>query len=214
MPSCGADEISMEEVVKLILPFLAVPKNYEEMLKKLASLAFYQTYVIILVLRRNPILDSFFRTIESWGPLDKVVSVIPNHEALNLSGLVIAFAVAILTHIFQLHDRISDIFAIRRRFDRKSILVPLAQRVGSIVTEDKELKIGKHRRELMRAVFYKYTSSRADEPLVDKHDIEHALNAWSWFWVCVEGLTYFGAGAITAGWFGTPELSRAARQTG
>jgi hypothetical protein len=59
----------MEEVVKLILPFLSTPKNYAEMLRKLASFAFYETYLITLLLRANPIFDAFLTTIESWGPM-------------------------------------------------------------------------------------------------------------------------------------------------
>src|SRR5258708_2229203 len=106
----------MEEVVKLVLPFLSTPKNYAEMLRKLASFAFYETYLITLLLRANPILDTVLTTTESWGPIGKVVATIAHHEVLNLSGMVIAFVVAILTHMFQFHDRISDVLGIRRRF--------------------------------------------------------------------------------------------------
>jgi hypothetical protein len=59
----------------------------------------------------------------------------------------------------------------------------------------------------MHAVFYKYASSRDNHPLVDKHDIEHALNAWSWLWVFAEGVFYFGVGAIIAWWFGSRNLA-------
>ena len=173
------------------------------MLKKLASFAFYETYIITLLLRVNPAANSLFRRVESWGPIGKLDAVIPNHLVLNLSGLAIAFGVAILTHMFQFHDRISDVLGIRRRFDREAILIPLFQRVGLTITQDKASEIRKHRDELMRAVFYRYASSRAESPLVDKHDIEHALNAWSWFWVCVEAVTYFGAGTIIAWWLGS-----------
>jgi hypothetical protein len=130
----------------------------------LAGFAFYETYLITLLLRSNPRFDSFFARIESWGPIGKVVDIVPHHEVLNLFGLVIAFVVAGLTHMFQFHDRISDVLGIRRRFDRKSILVPLSQRVGSVVTKDKKAKIGRHRYELMRLVFYKYASSGSDKP--------------------------------------------------
>ncbi|MEX2299199.1 MAG: hypothetical protein WD715_17415 [Dongiaceae bacterium] len=103
----------MEEVIKLVLPFLSTPKNYAEILKKLACFAFYETYFITLALRDNPVFDSFFTRIESWGPIGKVVAIIPHHDALNLSGVVVAFIVAVLTHMFHFHDRISDIFGIR-----------------------------------------------------------------------------------------------------
>jgi hypothetical protein len=197
----------MKEVLDLVLPFLSTTKNYDEILKKLASFAFYETYIITLLLRGNPRFDAFFTAIESWGPIGKVVGIIPHHDVLNLSGIVIAFVVAVLTHTFKFHDRISDVFGIRRRFDRKSILIPLFQRVGCVVTKDKEVKIAQQRDRLMRAVFYRYASSRDDHPLVDKHDIEHALDAWSWFWVFVEAIFYVGVGAIIAWWLGSRNLA-------
>jgi hypothetical protein len=186
----------MEEVIKLFLPFVSTPKNYKQVLTKLAGFAAYETYFITLLLRANPRFDAFFTSIESWGPIGKVVGIIPHHGVLNLSGLVIAFIVAALTHMFHFHDLISDVFGIRRRFDRKTILIPLAKRVGSAITKDKEAKIAQRRDELMHSVFYKYASSRANNPLVDKHDIEHALNQWCWFWVLVEAVCYFAAGAL------------------
>jgi hypothetical protein len=133
----------MKEVIDLVLPFFSTTKNYDDILKKCASFAFYETYLITLLLRANPRFDAFFTGIESWGPIGRVIHIIPHYDVLNLSGIVIAFAVAILTHTFQFHDRISDVLGIRRRFDRKSILTPLAQRVGSPITKDKEAKIAR-----------------------------------------------------------------------
>jgi hypothetical protein len=190
------------DVLKVILPFFSTPKDYSEVLKKLASFAFYETYLITLLLRANPRFDAVLTGIESWGPIGKVVSIIPHYDVLNLSGVVIAFLVAILTLMFQFHDRISDVLGIRRRFDLKVILIPLCERVGTPITKEIETKMAQRRDALMHAVFYKYASSRADKPLVDKHDIEHALNAWSWFWVFVEAIFYFGVGAIVAWWLG------------
>lgn len=188
----------MAEIIKLILPFFSTTRDYADVLKRLASFAFYETYLITFLLRSNPRYDDLFTRIESWGPIGRAIGTIPHYDVLNLSGLVMAFLIAILTLTFQFHNLISGLFGIRRRFDRKSILIPLARQVGSEITKDKERKIGEHRQELMHAVFYKYASSRAEKPLVDKHDIEYALNAWSWFWVFVEGVFYFGVSAIVA----------------
>jgi hypothetical protein len=60
---------AMKEVIDLILPFLSTTKNYDEVLKKLASFAFYETYFITLLLRANPSFDAFFKDIESWARL-------------------------------------------------------------------------------------------------------------------------------------------------
>ena len=198
----------MDEAIKLVLPFLSVPKNYSQILKKLASFAFYEVYLITLMRRANPNIERFFSGIETWGPIGKVTDIIPGHQVLNLTGIAIAFAIALLTHMFQLHDRISDLLGIRRRFDLKSILIPLALLVGVDVSKDKEAKIWGKRDALMRSVFYKYASSRDDKPLVDKHDIEQALNAWSWFWVFVEAIIYFTIGMIIAFWLGSHDIAK------
>jgi hypothetical protein len=198
---------AMEEAIKLVFPFLTTCKNYADVLKKLASFAFYETYFITLLLRSNAQYDSFFTGIETWGPIGGALQTIPHYDVLNLSGFVIAFGVAILTHMFQFHDRISDIFGIRRRFDCKHILILLAQRVGSTLNQEKRRKIVERRDELMHAVFYKYASSRAEKPLVDKHDIEQALTAWSWYWVFVEAIVYFSLGAFVAWWLGSTKLA-------
>ncbi len=89
----------MGEVVKFILPFLSAPSNYADILKKLATLAFYETYFITLALRANTKIDTFFSGIELWGPIGKAIAIIPHYDVLNLSGLAIATAVAVLTHV-------------------------------------------------------------------------------------------------------------------
>lgn len=196
----------MEDLLKLILPFLSTPKNYGQVLKRLASFAFYEIYFVTLVLRSVPQFDAFFTGIETWGPIGKVLGLIPHYTALNISGVAMGFAVAILTHMFQFHDRVSDLLGIRRRFDRKHILMPMAERLGVTITPDKEKRLNQRRDELVHAVFYRYASSRNENPLVDKHDIEHALSAWSWFWVFVEGTIYWSVAAGIAWGLGGAHL--------
>jgi hypothetical protein len=188
----------VESLIKLILPFFSTPKNYGEVLTNLAIFAFWEVYLITFVLRANPRVEAFFSQAESWGPIGKVVNIIPHHEVLNLTGALIAVAVAILTHMFQFHDRISDLLNIRQRFDCNEILIPLAKLVDSEITPVKRLTISQRREELMRAVFYRYASSTAEHPLVDRHDIEHALGAWRWFWVFVEAIFYFAIAAVVS----------------
>jgi hypothetical protein len=197
----------MGDVLKSLIPFFSVPKNYDEVLRRLAFLALYEIYTITLALRANTRFDAFTKTIEAWGPIGKIVDLIPDHDVLNPAGFVVAAALAGLSYVFQFHDRISDIIGIRRRFDHDRILIPLAERVGASTTEDKKTKIANHRDDLMRAVFYRYTSSRSDKTLVDKHDIEHALGAWSWFWAFVEAVFYFAIGAVVAWWLGSGNLA-------
>lgn len=198
----------MDDFIKLVLPFFSVAKNYAQVLKKLASFAFYETYLITLLLRSNATIDGWFASIEGYGHLGTALKVIPHYDALNLSGIAVAFVVAIISHAFQFHDRISDVLGIRKRFDQKQILIPLASRVGTQLTQPRLRKIRENRDDLVHAVFYKYASSRADNPLVDKHDIEQAMNAWSWYWVFVEGSAYFSIGVAIAWYFGSSDLAK------
>jgi hypothetical protein len=186
------------EVIKLILPFLSQPKNYPEILKKLAIFALYETYIITFILRSDPAVNTFLTGIETSGAFGNVVKIIPFLAVINLSGIAIAILVAILSLTFQFHDRISDALGIRKVFDLKYILIPLATKVGIKVTKELEAKIVRRRVELVHAVFYRYATSSEKDCIVDKHYIGQALNAWSWFWVFVETSTYFSVGAIVA----------------
>lgn len=186
----------MKDLLVLLLPVFLTPTNYSEMLRKLASFAFWEAWLITFLLRDIPTVDALFMRIEGYGHLGIFLSVIPNHSSLNLFGLAIALAVAGLSYATQLHNKLSDILGIRSRFDREYILAPLAQLVGVSLTQDQIDGLKSDRHSLMRKVYYKYTSSRSDHPLVDKHDIEHALGAWSWFWVFVEGAFFFGIAAF------------------
>jgi hypothetical protein len=62
-----------------------------------------------------------------------------------------------------------------------------------------QIKAARSKRDsLMRDVFYRYASSTAEQPLVDKHDIQQALAAWSWFWVFLEAATFLVIAAVIA----------------
>jgi hypothetical protein len=179
-----------------VAPFIATPRNYAEVLWKLAGWAFYEIYIVTFLLRDISAIDDAFRSIETHGHLGAFIGTLP--AAANIPGAVLALAAAVISQALHLHDRISDLFGIRASFDEEKILFPLAARVGSNLTPRQYDTARSQRRHLMYDVFYRYTSSRADHPLVDKHNIEHALAAWSWFWVCVEGVFFIGLAAIVA----------------
>jgi len=187
----------MGDFLNLVTPFFSTPTTYAQMLKKLAGLAFYEVFLITFLLRSIPQVD---------GALESVESLIPHSTMYNLGGLAIALLVALLSHIVHLHDRISDLIGIRRRFDRNHILIPLAELVGVKITPQRREAMAQNRDRLMREVFYKYASSRAENPLVDKHDIEHALAQWAWLWAFVEGTVFFSIGAAVALVFGGSRL--------
>lgn len=191
----------MGDILKAMVPIFAVPTNYNEVLKRLAGFLFYDTLIGTFLLRGIPEIDTFLRKIESYGAIGAALSTIPNYSKLNLSGLAIALLVAGIGYWLQLHNRISDFFAIRRRFDESAILLPLAVMTGAKLSPTQLNSLRANRETVMHLVFYKYASSRADKPLVDKHDIEHALGAWSWYWAFIEAITVFAICGVIALFF-------------
>lgn len=194
------------DIFKFLVPVLLAPTNYNEVLKKLAAFLFYDTLIATFLLRGIPQVNGFFENVEHYKKIGEVLSVIPNYSKLNLLGVIISLLIAGLGYMFQLHDKISDLFGIRSRFDRHSILLPLAVLTGTKLSPIQLNTLRSSRDTIMRQVFYRYTSSKADKPLVDKHDIEQALGAWSWYWVLVEGIVIFLATALTAFFFSAPQL--------
>jgi hypothetical protein len=185
-------------LLTFFLPIFSTAPTYALVLQRLAGCAFWETYVITFFLRDIPQIGAAFRSVESHGSLGMTIGTFSQSHVLNISGLVIALTVALLTRAVRLHDRISDVLGIRKRFDQKHILFPLATLVGQPLTAVKRKAVVAKQRDLMRDLFYRYASSRADTPLVDKHEIEHALDSWSWFWVCVEGIVLFAVAGVIA----------------
>ena len=131
----------MGDLLNLLLPFVSTPRDYADVLRKLAACAFYETYLITFFLRDIPQIGSAFRAVETYGSLGSFIEAIPLSPTLNIAGLVIAFGVAIVTFVTQLHDRISDLLSLRANFDRDEILVPLARLVGVKVTSHRVAEI-------------------------------------------------------------------------
>jgi len=188
----------MVALLRFFVPIFVTPTNYALVLQKLAGFAFWETYIITVFLRDIPPIGAAFRSAESYGSLGIIIGALPYSNALNISGLAIALVVALLTRAVKLHDIISGVVGIRKRFDQKHILFPLATLVGQDLTAFQRKAVIAKRHDLMRDVFYRYASSRADTPLVDKHEIEQALDLWSWFWVCIEAVVFFTMAGIIA----------------
>lgn len=196
----------MGDFLKLLLPVFLSPKNYSEMLRKLASFLFYEVWIVTFFLRGIPAVDAAFSSVENYGPLGSAISTIPAHEKLNICGIVIALVVAGISFAIQFHDRISDVFGIRRRFDRNYILLPLAVLVGAQLSPVQLNTMIQNRDAFLRKVFYPYVSSRAENPLVDRHEIERVMDVWFWYWALVEVIPIVLAASFVAAYFHATEL--------
>jgi hypothetical protein len=169
------------------------PKTYSEMLRKLAGLTAIETYLTVGLLRLIPNVAEAIRHVEIYIlPISEIKGF--ELAKLNPIGAVAALAVAFLFYHLQLHNKIEKIFRIRQRFDVEQIIFPLATKVGVTLTDTQKGRISKERHSVMRQIFYKYASSSGADTLVDAHDIERALEAWTKFWACEEAAVIFAFG--------------------
>lgn len=168
---------------------LAEVTDYHTMLNRIFWFTTASAVIATVLFRRffpdvDAILTYLDFRIEYYGMKIPLGYVIP--------GLL----VGIVARTVHLHDRISDVLGIRKRFDVKFILVPLA--IGAGIRQ-KDINLGMveaSRDELMDSAFYRYTSSKAKETIVDKHLICEALSWWSWYWVVVESTSILSIVAL------------------
>ncbi len=158
-------------------PFGA-PKDYPEMLTKIMVYTFFGSLLLtILVGLGSPAAASLLKKF------DFKVGVL-GIQNIPIAYVVPPLIIALAARISKLHDRVSDIFRIRERFDLQEILVPLAGGVGIPVDLALREKLEQRRDDVMNDVFYKYASST--KPQIDSHLIIMALDKWSWFWILIE----------------------------
>jgi hypothetical protein len=159
-------------------PFATVG-TYSEMLNKIATWTFVAALVATALVRaRVPQVDTALGVFSFKVPVAGM--------DFPLGTLLPAFGLAVLSRVAKLHDRLSDLFGIRRRFDRQEILLPMALSVGASLTPDQIEKLETNRRGLMGEVFYRFVSSDKSKSQIDSHYVTMALDQWSWYWVVLE----------------------------
>lgn len=188
----------MTEILNFALPILSTSRNYGETLSKLAGFAFWESYFLTFFLREIPSIGNTFSSFEANFHLDL---------NLNVAGALIAVIVALFSRAFALHNLVSNVFGLRRRFDFNNILLPLAEKVGFQPTPTQMSAMKDNRKELMYEVFYKYASSRDENQIAGRHNVEHAMDAWSWFWWPIEASVFVFVAAIGAVAFGGYQIA-------
>ncbi len=169
---------------------IGLVKNYSEMLNRIAIAAFAVSALVAwLVVPPAGSAALVFKSLELPIP----------SEMLGIKGIAPLYVAAgilavLLSRVLLLHDRISDIFGIRRRFDRDCILRPMAQRSGFNVTARTIATLDAHRHKLMGRVFYAYADPH--KPVINAHLIHTALDRWSWYWIVVEAIVFCTAGLL------------------
>jgi hypothetical protein len=179
---------------RLPMAFFAI-NDYSSMLNRIGWATFGVWILAIFTLNQR------FEPIQRLLPQLNVK--VPNTEFQVPAGvLLVAAVVAGLCRAFKLHDRLSDLLGIRRSFDVKEILLPLASASGATLSLNQQSAVEAKRRALMGQVFYKYVSSTLNEPAIDRHNIFMALDQWSWYWIVLEAAAIAIATAIVASYFG------------
>ena len=154
-----------------------LPKNYSEMLLKIATTMFFISLIMLAI------LSNIVEEIES---LMKIISFGINYKfggfELYLSYFYFPIIFALAESMFKLHDRISDLFSIRYNFEKNVII---AEFLIEIRLYKKFKKVNKSNRKIiMDAIFYKYASST--NPQIERHLIDMALSSWCWYWIVMD----------------------------
>jgi hypothetical protein len=154
--------------------------SYPSMLNKIATFTFIGLILAVWLLREVfGDLDAFLKPLNVRIPIQSGLSI-------PLGTLLPAFVIALLSRIFKLHDRLSDLLGIRKRFDVSDILFPLALGCFTNLSPTQIRRIRNNRQDLMQKVFYKYVSSSPGSAVIDQHYIIMALDQWCWYWIVLE----------------------------
>lgn len=153
------------------------PENYSEMVEKISKCSFVVSLLLLYFLScANQDFASFLSKI-SFGIQYEFIGI-----QLTFAGVILPLIIGIVEHIFKLHDKISSILKIRKKYDKKVIISSFLKQL------DFEKEISKlnddNVSKLMSSCFYKYASST--NPVIDKHNILLALNEWCWFWIILD----------------------------
>ncbi len=160
------------------MSLIGQPESYSDMLKRIfaatLTVGLLCTFALAAV---SPAVHTF---LESWSA-EISIGILDSVSALYV---LIPLGVAILCRVFLVHDKVSDLFGIRKRFDFENILRPLAEGVGFPTAGVKWERIEESRDLAMTRTFYPYASFR--DPRIDVQLVRTAADRWAWFWCTVE----------------------------
>ncbi len=153
------------------------PSSYGEMLNKIGMFTFLSALGLTWVVAyfapsAAAFLHSQTTTVEILTLKIPLLYVVP------------AIIIAVPARILRLHNKVSDLFGIRARFDLYRILIPLC---GSLqISVDKEFrdKLRTHRQSAMERTYYAYASF--EEPKISKALVLSAIDLWTWYWILLE----------------------------
>ena len=158
-------------------PFATI-KNYSEMLNKIAIFNFISGIVILYLLGKYvPEIKSILASYE-WN-----IQIL--NKDFTIINIIIPFLIALFSRMIKLHDRISDLFRIRFRYDINYILKPMALEINYSSNNLSEF-LKKNRISLMRKCFYNYASTQDNKCEIELHYVHMTIDQLSWYWIILE----------------------------
>lgn len=169
------------------MKIIAQPESYSDMLERIFATTVVAGVICTLILTSaSPALKKLLDSVQTQAEIGPIKGV----KALYV---LIPIAIALISRVIRLHDKISDLLRIRCVFDTQYILFPMAQLTGHELDRDMKKRIRSVRQEAMYKVFYPYAGFK--EPKIDTQLVRTALDNWGWFWAGIESGFLF---AITA----------------
>jgi len=168
-------------VLKLIELVVRQPKDYSEMLTKIAIFTFFSCLGAAFLL--NHYSPPVSQVLNTWS-LEVDVWLL---KQLPIGWMIAVLLVTIVACVIKLHDLISDVFRIRERFDLDEFLMPLAKGVGIARSPKLRALLKANRDEQMIANVYKYAGFK--DPDIDHQLVLSAFDNWCWYWVILESVT-------------------------
>ncbi|MET3237469.1 hypothetical protein [Bradyrhizobium diazoefficiens] len=166
---------------------------------------FWLTLACSFLVRYDPWINGLFLRVEHLPGVKEFATAIKAPE-VNVGGFALALLVLIFSRVTRFHDRISDIFKIRARFDRANILLPLAVMSGAQMSARQVANLKRDRHPLVRATFYKY--ARPAEANIRSSTSTTSKAHWrlGTYWVALEWLFILTGFAVLsafarAAWF-------------
>ena len=160
------------------MSLIGQPESYSDMLKRIFAATL--TVSLLCTFALAAVSPAVRTVLDSWSA-EVSIGILDSVKALYV---LIPLGVAIVSRVFLLHDKVSDVFGIRRRFDLENILKPLAAGVGFPTTQPNWKRIEESRDLTMTRTFYLYASFR--NPRIDVQMVRTAADRWAWFWCTVE----------------------------
>lgn len=162
---------------RIVMFLFANPKDYPEMIKKIAWTMFFVALLGELIISLVSSSFAEFMSGISYG-----IKFEDHGIKLYLSFLYFPLLFAILENVFKIHDRLSDILKIRYRFDKYVIIKKYLDTLG--LSQKIDMITNRNRDKVMYKIFYAYAGYT--NPSIDAHLIYMALGNWSWYWIFLD----------------------------